>query len=195
MDTGLKDKILSGDGSRLATAEQRLRQRGIKLPAAPEPFGIYAAAVRTGNLLLAVHGLVSQPVFRLGSGVAVLLLIPKAARLGAGLTVVWRAGVSLSHMFVLGYGWFFVDALMVMVLAVIYVLLTRRHSHWGEPKVWGGYAVSVSRPDALAQADQPAMILVAGEIVFIDPQQSYPRRNGDEGVKCRSRTYHQNRRA
>ncbi len=85
MDTGLKDKILSGDGSRLATAEQRLRQRGIKLPAAPEPFGIYAAAVRTGNLLLAVHGLVSQPVFRLGSGVAVLLLIPKAARLGAGL--------------------------------------------------------------------------------------------------------------
>ena len=42
----------------------------------------------------AVHGLVSQPVFRLGSGafetmVAVLLLIPKTARLGAGLTVVW----------------------------------------------------------------------------------------------------------
>ena len=42
----------------------------------------------------AVHGLVSQPVFRLGSGafetvVAVLLLIPKTARLGAGLIVVW----------------------------------------------------------------------------------------------------------
>jgi uncharacterized membrane protein YphA (DoxX/SURF4 family) len=38
----------------------------------------------------AVHGLVSQPVFRLGSGafetvVAVLLLIPKAARFAAGL--------------------------------------------------------------------------------------------------------------
>jgi enamine deaminase RidA (YjgF/YER057c/UK114 family) len=50
MDTP-KDKILSGDGSRLATAEQRLRQLGIKLPAPPEPFGIYAEAVQTGNLL------------------------------------------------------------------------------------------------------------------------------------------------
>jgi hypothetical protein len=37
---------------------------------------------------------------------------------------------------VLGYGWFFVDALMVVVMAVIYLLLTRRHSLWGEPKVW-----------------------------------------------------------
>jgi len=86
----------------------------------------------------AVHGLVSQPVFRLGSGmfetvVAVLLLIPKTARLGAGLSVVWMTTVILSHIFVLGYGWFFVDALMVMLLAVIYLLLTRRQSHWGEP--------------------------------------------------------------
>ena len=51
MNTDSKDKILSGDGSRLATAEQRLRQLGIKLPAPPEPFGIYAEAVQTGNLL------------------------------------------------------------------------------------------------------------------------------------------------
>jgi enamine deaminase RidA (YjgF/YER057c/UK114 family) len=51
MNTGSKDKISSGDGSRLATAEQRLKQLGIKLPAAPEPFGIYAEAVQTGNLL------------------------------------------------------------------------------------------------------------------------------------------------
>jgi hypothetical protein len=77
----------------------------------------------------AVHGLVSQPVFRLGSGVfetvvAVLLLIPKTARLGAELTVLWMTAVIFSHIFVLGYGWFFVDALMVMVLAVIYLLLT-----------------------------------------------------------------------
>jgi hypothetical protein len=49
--------------------------------------------------------------------------------LGAGLTVVWMIAVILSHIFVLGYGWFFVDALMVMVLALIYVLLTHRHSH------------------------------------------------------------------
>src|SRR5260370_15066163 len=51
MDTGSKNKILSGDGARLATAEQRLREIGIKLPAPPEPFGIYAEAVQTGNLL------------------------------------------------------------------------------------------------------------------------------------------------
>src|ERR1700738_2771267 len=51
MNTDSKDKILSGDGSRLATAEQRLRQLGINLPAPPEPFGIYAEAVQTGNLL------------------------------------------------------------------------------------------------------------------------------------------------
>ena len=44
------------------------------------------------------HGLVSQTVFRLGSGVfetvvAVLFLIPKTARFGAGLTVVWMTAV------------------------------------------------------------------------------------------------------
>jgi len=47
MNTGSKDKLLSGDGS----AEQRLGQLGIKLPAPPEPFGVYAEAVQTGNLL------------------------------------------------------------------------------------------------------------------------------------------------
>ena len=82
----------------------------------------------------AVHGLVSQPVFRLGSGafetvVAALLLIPNTARLGAGSIVAWMTAVILSHIFVLGYGPFFVDALMVMVLALVYLLLTRRHSH------------------------------------------------------------------
>ncbi len=51
MNTESKNKILSGDGSRLATAEQRLGQLSIELPAAPEPFGIYAEAVQTGDLL------------------------------------------------------------------------------------------------------------------------------------------------
>src|ERR1700732_2540772 len=78
----------------------------------------------------AVHGLISQPVFRLGSGafetlVAILLLIPKTARWGARMTAVWMTAVILSHIFVLGYGWFFVDALVLMLLAVIYLLLTR----------------------------------------------------------------------
>jgi chromate transport protein ChrA len=99
----------------------------------------------------AVHGLVSQPVFRLGSGafetvVAVLLMTPKTARLGAGLTAVWMTPVILSHIFVLGYGWFFVDALMVMVLAVIYLLLTRKHSHWGELESLGTTAALQTHP-------------------------------------------------
>src|SRR5580693_1915122 len=51
MDTGSKNTILSGDSSRVATAEQQLSQLGIKLPAPPEPFGIYAEVVQTGNLL------------------------------------------------------------------------------------------------------------------------------------------------
>jgi chromate transport protein ChrA len=85
----------------------------------------------------AVHGLISQPVFRLGSGVfetmvAVLFLIPKTARLGARLVILWMTAIIFSHIFVLGYGLFFVDALVLMLLAVSYLLLTRRHSHWGE---------------------------------------------------------------
>jgi enamine deaminase RidA (YjgF/YER057c/UK114 family) len=34
-----------------ASAERRLKKCGIKLPAPPEPFGTYAEAVQTGNLL------------------------------------------------------------------------------------------------------------------------------------------------
>ena len=84
----------------------------------------------------AVHRLISQPVFRLGSGVfetgvAILLLIQRTARLGAGLTVAWMTAVILSHASVLGYGWFFVDALILMTLASIYILLTRGQLHQG----------------------------------------------------------------
>jgi enamine deaminase RidA (YjgF/YER057c/UK114 family) len=51
MNTGSNDKPLGVDSLRPATAEQRVRQLGIKLPTPPEPFGIYAEAVQTGNLL------------------------------------------------------------------------------------------------------------------------------------------------
>ncbi|HET8922810.1 MAG TPA: RidA family protein [Candidatus Acidoferrum sp.] len=37
--------------SRPASAEQRLKELGIKLPAPPEPFGTYVEAVQTCNLL------------------------------------------------------------------------------------------------------------------------------------------------
>jgi chromate transport protein ChrA len=103
----------------------------LKFAAVPDSVALFT------RMSQAVHGLVSQPVFRLGSGafetvLAVLLLIPKAARFAAGLIVVWMTAVILSHIFVLGYGPFFVDALMVMLLAVIYLSLTRRRSHWSE---------------------------------------------------------------
>jgi len=39
------------ESSRPASAEQRLKELGIELPTPPEPFGIYAEAVQTGNLL------------------------------------------------------------------------------------------------------------------------------------------------
>src|ERR1700730_13184175 len=92
--------------------------------------GVPGSVALFTQLSQAVHGLISQPVFRVGSGlfetlVAVLLLIPKTARLGAGLTTAWMTAVILSHIFVLGYGWFFVDALVVMLLALIYVLVAR----------------------------------------------------------------------
>ena len=43
--------MVTHEGSRPASAEQRLRELGIELPAPPEPFGTYAEAVQTGNLL------------------------------------------------------------------------------------------------------------------------------------------------
>src|ERR1700694_3374483 len=51
MNTGSEDKLWGGNSSRPATAEQRVRQLGINLPTPPQPFGIYAEAVQTGNLL------------------------------------------------------------------------------------------------------------------------------------------------
>ena len=43
--------MVNGENSRPASAEQRLKEFGIELPTPPEPFGIYAEAVQTGNLL------------------------------------------------------------------------------------------------------------------------------------------------
>src|SRR6267154_1607587 len=43
--------MVTREGSRPASAEQRLKELGIKLPAPPQPLGTYAEAVQTGNLL------------------------------------------------------------------------------------------------------------------------------------------------
>jgi enamine deaminase RidA (YjgF/YER057c/UK114 family) len=87
MNKDSKDKILSGDGSCLATAEQRLRQLSIELPEPPEPFGIYAEAVQTGNLLfltgmLPTVGREAKFIGRLGAELDVEAC-HKAARLAA----------------------------------------------------------------------------------------------------------------
>src|SRR5258708_14412728 len=58
------------------TAEDRLAQLGIRLPAPPDPFGTYAEAVQTGNLLfltgmLPTEGREAKFIGRLGAGVDV----------------------------------------------------------------------------------------------------------------------------
>jgi enamine deaminase RidA (YjgF/YER057c/UK114 family) len=43
--------MVTRESSRPASAEQRLKEFGIELPTPPEPFGSYAEAIQTGNLL------------------------------------------------------------------------------------------------------------------------------------------------
>ena len=43
--------MVAGESSPLTGAEQRLKELGIRLPSPPQPFGTYAEAVQTGNLL------------------------------------------------------------------------------------------------------------------------------------------------
>jgi enamine deaminase RidA (YjgF/YER057c/UK114 family) len=64
--------MVTGESSRPASAEQRLKELGIKLPAPPEPFGTYVEAVQTGNLLfltgmLPTEGRVAKFIGRVGA--------------------------------------------------------------------------------------------------------------------------------
>jgi enamine deaminase RidA (YjgF/YER057c/UK114 family) len=73
--------------SRPASAEERLKELGINLPVPPEPFGTYAEAVRTGNLLflsgmLPTEGRAAKFIGRLGAELDVEAG-PKAAHLAA----------------------------------------------------------------------------------------------------------------
>ena len=51
MNTNSKEQMVTSEGSRPASAEERLKELGIKLPVPPEPLGTYVEAVRTGSLL------------------------------------------------------------------------------------------------------------------------------------------------
>src|SRR6201998_4011300 len=83
--------MVSRESSRPASAEQRLKELCITLPPPPEPFGVYAEAVQTGNLLfltgmLPTEGRSAKFVGRLGAELNVEEA-RQAARLGAELNV------------------------------------------------------------------------------------------------------------
>jgi hypothetical protein len=99
----------------------------LKLAGAPLSVAVFTAMSN------ALHGLISQPVFRIGSGIfeivlVLLFLIPRTAKYAAALIAVWMTVALLSHIFVLGYGWFFVDALAVFVLSCFYLFLARNEN-------------------------------------------------------------------
>jgi enamine deaminase RidA (YjgF/YER057c/UK114 family) len=85
MNTKLKQE--TREDTRPTSAEQRLQELGIDLPAPPEPFGTYVEAVQTGNLLfltgmLPTEGRGATFVGRLGAELDVETG-RKAARLAA----------------------------------------------------------------------------------------------------------------
>src|SRR6202049_2295439 len=87
MNTNSKEQLVTSEGSRPASAEQRLKELGIKLPAPPEPCGTYVEAVQTGNLLfltgmLPTEGRAAKFVGRIGAELDVEAG-HKAARLAA----------------------------------------------------------------------------------------------------------------
>jgi len=99
---GPEREILNDDNSRRVTAEQRLTQLGIKLPAPPEPFGIYAEAVQTGNMLfltgmLPTAGREAKFVGRIGAELDV-----KTGHMAAYLAAVNALAVARQHLGIAG---------------------------------------------------------------------------------------------
>src|SRR5258708_36139791 len=85
-------------GSRPASAEQRLKELGIKLPAPPQPFGTYAEAVQTGNLLfltgmLPTEGHGAKFIGRVGAELEV-----QAGRQAAHLATLNALAVAREHL-------------------------------------------------------------------------------------------------
>jgi enamine deaminase RidA (YjgF/YER057c/UK114 family) len=98
MNTGSKAQMATREGSRPTIAEQRLKELGIKLPAPPEPFGFYAEAVQTGNLLflsgmLPTEGRVAKFVGRIGAELDV-----EAGRAAAHLAALNVLAVARQHL-------------------------------------------------------------------------------------------------
>jgi enamine deaminase RidA (YjgF/YER057c/UK114 family) len=79
--------MVAREDFRPVRAERRLKELGIKLPAPPEPFGVYVEAVQTGNLLfltgmLPTEGREAKFTGRVGAGLDVETG-QRAARLAA----------------------------------------------------------------------------------------------------------------
>jgi hypothetical protein len=97
MDTDSREQMVTREGSRPASAEQRLKELGIKLPAPPAPFGVYVEAVQTGNLLfltgmMPTDGHTAKFVGRVGAELDVEAG-RNAARLAAVNAVLWRGSI------------------------------------------------------------------------------------------------------
>src|SRR5947207_4863942 len=90
--------MVTREGSRPASAEQRLTELGIELPAPPEPFGTYVEAVQTGNLLfltgmLPTEGRAAKFVGRIGAELDV-----EAGRKAAHLAALNVLAVARNHL-------------------------------------------------------------------------------------------------
>jgi len=90
--------MVTSASSRPASAEERLKELGIILPAPPEPFGTYAEAVQTGNLLflsgmLPTEGRVAKFIGRVGAELDV-----EAGRNAARLAALNALAVARQHL-------------------------------------------------------------------------------------------------
>jgi enamine deaminase RidA (YjgF/YER057c/UK114 family) len=90
--------MVSPGGARQASAEQRLAELGIKLPAPPQPFGTYAEAVQTGNLLfltgmMPTEGRTAKFIGRVGAELDV-----EAGRQAAHLAALNGLAVARQHL-------------------------------------------------------------------------------------------------
>jgi len=98
MSTALKSQTGTAEGSRPGCAEQRLKELDIDLTAPPEPFGTYAEAVQTGNLLfltgmLPTEGRVAKFIGRVGAELDV-----EAGRKAAYLAALNALAVARQHL-------------------------------------------------------------------------------------------------
>src|ERR1700736_1033962 len=98
MNANSKEQLVTREGPRPASAEQRLKELGIKLPAPPQPFGTYAEAVQAGNLhfltgMLPTEGRGAKFIGRIGAELDV-----QAGRQAARLAALNALAVARQHL-------------------------------------------------------------------------------------------------